>query len=144
MKITISDNNNIIKLIEYTEDSRMVCCKNQKVNIKDRKIIENLIIKNDLIQKKIKDKIICLDTCPHSNYLWFNAIVIHESFTGFILIFLNLIKDIYLRMNIQCVFFLDLWPIIIAILPGEEVEIFFNRDNTNITDVVKVVSLGLE
>ena len=37
MKITISDNNHIIKLIEYTEDSRMVCCKNQKVNIKDRK-----------------------------------------------------------------------------------------------------------
>lgn len=143
MKIFISDDNTIIKLIETAQDKRMITYSNQDANFQDRKIIDDMIMNDAILREKAKEKIIHLDQCPNSKYLWFNSIVIYDPFAGFISVFLKIIKHIHQKTDLNCVFFFDMWPILIAIFPCDEIEIFYDHERIEICKVLDIITLGI-
>lgn len=143
MKIHISNDSTITE-IERARDQRIDPYRNQIITLVEREKIDNDLSNNRFLRKHILEENVLLDTCPHLSYLWFNAVVIYNPFDGFIVILFDAIKKIKNDHGIDAVFFLDLWPILIAIFPTGEIEVHYNTDHTDLAYVFQTLSMGFK
>lgn len=142
MKINITNDNASITLFERCQNDFFDLYKKQNLTLGDREKINAMLLNDDLFKDHVLSKNMGLDECPDMEHLWFNAIVLYQPFKSFISKFLEYVIEIKLKYNIDAVFFLDLWPVIIAIKDENEIEFFYNSDNTDVVNALQILSLG--